>query len=396
MKKRMFFFLGVLCSFGYYSCTKSAIKESGSVDQTDQIEQVESSMRVADRGCGQPAGSNIFDPTCLVSPSAHGRLDTIQKGFGFTEGPAVDKWGNVFFTDQPNDKIFRWDAGSGHVTLFLQGTGRSNGMHFNKNGYLISCADMHGELWRISPNGNHTVLVNNYKGKLLNGPNDVWINPKTGGMYITDPMFPRGYWDANDPRKTGNPSWPPVYSEQGPGIAGHVYYLAPGSHHLIRVTSDTDPNWDAAHIFPNGIVGTPDGRKLYVNNWTGDATGKIRIFDIKPNGNLSNMRTLVSNLRGCDGMSMDEKGNIYVSHAEGVTAFDKNGNRVFNVPCGFGNNRGATNNVFAGRNEKTLFITGTADRITSLKMNVKGVEKFDGHSGGWDGHGHGHGHGHDD
>src|SRR6478609_2402807 len=220
MKKRLFFFLGVLCSLGYYSCTKNAVQDSNQM----------ASDGLSERSSHPQFESNIFDPDGLVSPSQHGKLDTIQKGFGFTEGPAVDKKGNVFFTDQPNDKIYKWAANTGQITTFLTGTGRSNGMYFDKHGYLIACADMHGELWKIAPDGSHTVLVNNYNGKLLNGPNDVWINPVNGGMYITDPMFPRSYWDDNDPRKIGNPGWPPVYSEQGPGIAGHVYYLAPGSH----------------------------------------------------------------------------------------------------------------------------------------------------------------------
>src|SRR6476659_9901756 len=135
-----------------------------------------------------------LDSIKLVKPGA--LLVAVSKQFSFTEGPAVDKHGNVFFTDQPNNKIYRWDAGTGEITLFLQGTGRANGMAFDKDGNLIACSDMHGELWKIHPDGSHEVLVNNYKGKLLNGPNDVWINPATGGMYITDPIFPRGYWDA--------------------------------------------------------------------------------------------------------------------------------------------------------------------------------------------------------
>ncbi|HEY6505019.1 MAG TPA: SMP-30/gluconolactonase/LRE family protein [Chitinophagaceae bacterium] len=379
MKKRLILSVGVLCSLGYYSCTKSMDKNSNQTDEVLQTTRVESSGHSSACGCNPVTGSNIFDPTCLVSPSAYGKLDTIQKGFGFTEGPAVDKNGNVFFTDQPNDKIYKWKASTGQITTFLTGTGRSNGMHFDKNGYLIACADMHGELRKIAPNGTHTVLVNKYNNKLLNGPNDVWINPVTGGMYITDPMFPRGYWDASDPRKIGNPGWPPVHSEQGPGIAGHVYYLARGSHTLVRVT--TMAGWSPENSFPNGVVGTPDGKKLYVNKWAGDNMGGTWVFDIRPNGTLTNMRKFVD--MGGDGMSMDERGNVYISNGLGVTAFDKNGNKVFNVPM-----NGATNNVFAGANEKTLFITGPVDRVTSLKMNVKGVEKFNGN-----GHGHGHGHG---
>lgn len=381
MKRKLFFFLGAVCSFMYFSCTKSEIKSSDPVS-AEATEVLGEDHHNGPCGC-DPAKSTIFDPTCLVSSSQHCKLDTIQKGFGFTEGPAVDKGGNVFFTDQPNDKIYRWDATTGKVTLWLTGTGRANGTEFDKNGNLITCSDMHGEVWSIDRHGNHKVLAKGYNGKLLNGPNDIWINPVTGGMYITDPIFPRPYWDDNDPRKTGNPGWPPVHSEQAAtGKGGHVYYLAPGSHKLVRVT--TQPGWNA-DIWPNGVVGTPDGKKLYVNEWTGDATGTIWVFDIKPNGTLANMKVFVDNLTGCDGMSMDERGNIYVSHAAGVTAFDKQGKRVFNVPVGNGS---ASNNVFAGQNNKLLFITGTVDRITSLKMNVKGTEKFDWYGGGWQGHDH--------
>ena len=351
MKKRILFLLAVLFSFGF-ACTKN-VKEQQQV-LTEEIATTSAKSTT----------TTIFDPSGLVSPSQHGVLDTIQKGFAFTEGPAVDKNGNVFFTDQPNDKIYRWDANTGVITTFLSGTGRSNGMAFDKDGNLIACADMHGELWKIHPDGTHEVLVNNYNGKLLNGPNDVWINPVTGGMYITDPMFPRPYWDSNDPRKQG---WEPTHSEQAPtGKGGHVYYLAPGSHTLVRVTTMAGWNADA---WPNGVVGTPDGKKLYVNKWYYDNMGGTWVFDINADGTLSNMK-LFTNMGG-DGMSMDEKGNVYISNGLGVTAFDPNGNRIFNVPT-----NGATNNVFAGSNNKLLFITGAPDRVTSLKMTVKGVEKF--------------------
>jgi len=79
--------------------------------------------------------SEIYDPLGLVS--RHGQLVSLAKGFSFTEGPAADRHGNVFFTDQPNDKIYRWDAGTGKITLFLQGTGRANGMIFDREGRVI-------------------------------------------------------------------------------------------------------------------------------------------------------------------------------------------------------------------------------------------------------------------
>lgn len=297
----------------------------------------------------------------------------------FTEGPAVDKFGNVFFTDQNHDKIYRWDAGTGNVTLWMTGTGRANGMAFDKDGSLIACADMHGELWKIRPDGSHEVLVNNYNGKLLNGPNDVWINPKDRGMYITDPMFPRGYWDANDPRKTGNaPGWPPKYSEQGAGVGGNVYYLAPGSRSLVKVT--TDPNWDAETSLPNGVVGSPDGKKLYINKWAGSNNptdvgypGGIWVFGINKDGTLSNMTAFDVPVSGCDGMSTDEFGNIYVSANGGVRVYNSEGTLLQIIA------KPAANNVFGGLDQKTLFITGGGNgRIYTQRMNVRGVEKFGG------------------
>jgi gluconolactonase len=372
MKKVVFLLPGLVGMVVFYSCQKST-------NSADQITAEITSLSFSSKNFQE--GSSFFDPGNLISASQHGVLDTLEKGFKFTEGPAVDKQGNVFFTDQPDDRIYKWDVVSGQTTLFLQGTGRSNGMAFDKDGNLIACADMHGELWKIHLDGSHEVLVNNYNGKLLNGPNDVWINPVTGGIYITDPMFPRGYWDNNDPRKINNPGWPPVYSDQGAGIAGHVYYLAQGSHSLVRVTGSF-AGWNPQSSWPNGLAGSPDGKKLYINKWNFDGTGGIWVFDINSNGSLSNMQPFVPGLNFCDGMSMDEKGNVYVSTNEGVVAYDPAGNRILTIPTG----GGSTNNVFAGKNNKLLFITGGGptsppfpnnnDRIMSVKMNVKGVEKF--------------------
>jgi len=313
----------------------------------------------------QSLPSGIFDPAGLISPSQHGQPTTLGTGFSFTEGHAVDAHGNVFFTDQPNDKIYRWDAGTGAITLFLQGTGRANGMAFDRDGNLITCSDMHGEVWKIFPDGSHIVLVNNYGGKLLNGPNDVWINPVTGGMYFTDPIFPRSYWDPGDPRQQ---PWEPTHSEQAPvGKGGYVYYLAPGATALVRVTTEA-MGWDS-NGWPNGIVGTPDGKKLYVNKWFYDSKGGTWVFDINSDGTLSNMKKLTD--WGGDGMSMDELGNIYISNGFGVVGIDPKGNQILTIPV---SNTAGTNNTFADSNKKLLFITDGAGTVLGVKMNVKGAE----------------------
>src|SRR5476651_2180570 len=127
----------------------------------------------------------------VVAPGA-----TVQKlagDFSFTEGATADKAGNVFFVDQPNNRIMEWSV-DGKLSTFMQPSSYANGMSFDANGNLIACADEHNQLWSIAPDKTVTVLVTNYQGKYLNGPNDVWIAPN-GAMYITDPFFKRTWWD---------------------------------------------------------------------------------------------------------------------------------------------------------------------------------------------------------
>src|SRR5664279_1009524 len=111
-------------------------------------------------------------------------LQLISDQFSFTEGPAVDKEGNVFFTDQPNNKIWEYDINR-KLSLFMDSAGRSNGLYFDTKGNIISCADEHNQLWLISPQKKVTVLVNNIGGEILNGPNDVWVNPLNGDISVS-------------------------------------------------------------------------------------------------------------------------------------------------------------------------------------------------------------------
>ena len=82
----------------------------------------------------------------------------VSKQFIFTEGPSVDKKGNVFFTDQPNNKIWEYSA-DGKLSVFMENAGRPNGTYFDANGNLITCADEHDQLWAISPGKKVKVLV---------------------------------------------------------------------------------------------------------------------------------------------------------------------------------------------------------------------------------------------
>lgn len=273
----------------------------------------------------------------VIAPGAE--VEKLADGFSFTEGPAVDPLGNVYFTDQPNDRILKWSV-DGELSVFMEKAGRANGLYFDKAGNLLSCSDMDNELWSIDTAGKHAVLVSGYDGKKLNGPNDLWVHPK-GGIYFTDPLYKRDYWTRD-----------PEMQQDGE----HVYYLPPGAKDPIRVTADLEK--------PNGIIGTPDGKKLYVADI---GAGKTYVYYIMPNGMLAGKKMFAP--MGSDGMTIDKRGNIYLT-GRGVTVFNPEGERIEHIPV----DAGWTANVcFGGKNRQTLFITAS-QYLYGLKMSVKGVK----------------------
>ncbi len=265
-------------------------------------------------------------------------LTKLSGEYAFTEGPAVDAEGNIFFTDQPNDKIYKWSAADNSISLYMDKTGRSNGLYFDREGNLLACADLENQLWKIDKNKNVTVLVKDFEGKKLNGPNDLWIDPK-GGIYFTDPFYKRDYWT----RKTMELD------------AKRVYYLSPDKQKVSIAAQD--------YVSPNGIIGTPDGKVLYVAD-IGDR--KTYSYKVNANGTLSD-RTLFASM-GSDGMTIDRKGNIYLT-GKGVTVFDKNGTQIEHIDV---NEPWTANITFGGKDRKTLFITASK-AVYTLKMKVKGA-----------------------
>lgn len=262
----------------------------------------------------------------------------LSSDFKFTEGPAVDAHGNVFFTDQPNDRIMKW-ATDGGITEYMKGAGRSNGLYFDRRGNLISCADEKNELWSIDKNKNVTVLITDYKGRKLNGPNDLWVDGK-GGVYITDPYYQRDYWTRTQKE---------IEQE-------NVYYLTPDRKEL-RMVMD-------GFIRPNGIIGTADGRYLYIADIGADKTYR---FNIQSDGSLAGKKLFVE--MGSDGMTIDEKGNIYLT-GKGVTVFNPAGKQIehIDIPEDW-----TANLCFGGKDRKTLFITASKS-VYTLQMNVRGVK----------------------
>jgi len=275
-------------------------------------------------------GERVFAPGATV--------EKLAGGFDFTEGPTCDSNGNVLFTDQPNDRILKWST-EGRLSTFLQPAGRANGMCFAPGGDLIACADDKTALWSIAPDGGITVLLDTFEGRALNGPNDVWVRPD-GGLYFTDPFYPRSWWTHNTMPQDGQ----------------HVYFLSADRQRLVRVIADLEK--------PNGIIGTPDGRNVFVSDIEGNKTYR---YDIAADGSLSGKTLVVA--QGSDGMTVDDEGHLYLT-GDGVMVFDPDGRQVDHIPIP--DEKWTANVAFGGTDRQTLFITASTG-LYSIRMRVRGA-----------------------
>ncbi|MEO1013485.1 MAG: SMP-30/gluconolactonase/LRE family protein [Bacteroidota bacterium] len=265
-------------------------------------------------------------------------LTLVAEEYSFTEGPAMAPNGDVYFTDQPNDRILKWDTRQNSVETYLQPSGRSNGLYFDNDGNLLSCADEKNELWRIDAQKKVTVLVSDFEEKKLGGPNDLWVDPQ-GGIYFTDPFYKRSWWTHTEPE----------IAER------RVYYLSPDKKELKIVARD--------FVMPNGIIGTADGKTLYVAD-IGDK--KTYIYTVQKEGTLTNRRLFCE--LGSDGMTLDHKGNVYLT-GDGVTVFNAKGEQVQHIPVP---EKWTANVTFGGPDQDILFITAM-DSVYTLEMVVHGV-----------------------
>lgn len=263
-------------------------------------------------------------------------VEKVAGGFQFTEGPAADHQGNLYFTDIPKTTIHRLSP-AGKVEVFTDQSRRSNGLMFGPQGELYAC-EMAGQLvvWDVEKK-QRRVLAAEYDGKPLNAPNDLVID-RQGGIYFTDPHF-----GAEDPLPQG-------------GTAVYYWSAEAGAQ---RVT-DYLPA-------PNGVMLSPDETVLYIFP-SGSAT--MLAYPIEKPGKLGPQRNfyeLQPGGKGADGATVDSKGNLYITSHLGIEVVDPAGKALGVIECP----EKPANVTFGGPDLKTLYITARTS-LYSAPMEVEG------------------------
>jgi len=284
-----------------------------------------------------PSASLSYGDEGVTEDNA-GTVTLVSADYQFTEGPAVDTTGNVFFTDQPNDRILKIDL-KGKVSEFLKPAGRSNGMFFAPDGKLIACADEKNEMWEISSDKSHRVLFGAFEDRKLNGPNDVWIDSNST-MYFTDPYYQRKWWE----HKTKPQNKQSVYRVDRDGAN-------------VTVVDDS-------LVQPNGIVGDSKRRLLFVADI---GASKTYQYTIASDGTLVDRKLFC--LNGSDGMTIDDSGNLYLTGKKGVMVFNKEGKeiQIISIPKNW-----TANVCIGGKDRKTLYITAS-DSVYSVRLKHTGL-----------------------
>ena len=263
-------------------------------------------------------------------------VERVATGFEFSEGPAADKDGNVYFTDSPKNRIHVYRPKSG-VELVHEKTTDANGMRIDAQGRLVVCCGEDGAraVIRYEKDGTRTTLADKYNGKRLTAPNDLCFD-KTGRIYFTDPCYGRRPKDGQE-----------IYA---------VYRIdakdgQPVPNAVTRVLSDVDT--------PNGIVLSPDEKTLYVADASPRKDGPhlLLAYDVAADGKVDGRRVVYDfkEDRGIDGMTIDSGGNIFAAAGNGKTSgiyvFDPTGKQLGFVPLP----ETATNCILADK--ATLYAT---------------------------------------
>lgn len=273
-------------------------------------------------------------PAHIADASA--KLELIQNGYKFTEGPALAPDGRIYFTDIPNNRIHVYDPTTNKVGIHRENTGGANGLMFDAQGALIACEGSNRIVTRQVLGEEPKPIATHWNGKKLNSPNDLDIDSK-GGIYFTDPRYGK-----NDDREIDIEA---------------VYYLSPSGEVKQVITNLKKPN---------GLALSADQKILYVAD---NAEGSLHAYDVQEDGTVTNHRLLTKEAPVNDGFCLDTLGNLYVTTTEGLKIFDPSGKHLgtIDVP------EVPANCAFGVKGTKILYITAKTG-FYKIQLKVDGLK----------------------
>ncbi|MEM1297510.1 MAG: SMP-30/gluconolactonase/LRE family protein, partial [Verrucomicrobiota bacterium] len=240
----------------------------------------------------------------------------VSQGHEFTEGPTLDGEGNILFTSPRQNAIVRYSIKDGTSSIFYKGDVPVSALFF-RDGKLFATQGNLDRVIEIESPDKFVPVVESFEGKPFNKPNDLWVSP-SGHIYFTDPNYGRG----------------PL-----PQGGEYAYWVTPEGT-VYRI--------DATFNRPNGIVGSEDGKTLFITD-AGDS--KTYRFELDEDGKPGKQKLFTE--IGGDGMTLDSKGNLYmgVPRQKALVAIDPDGKEIARIE-----EFGCTNVTF-GPEGKVLYIT---------------------------------------
>ena len=291
----------------------------------------------------------ILDTSFLQLVDTSERAQKIAEGFGFLEGPLWSKKGYLLFSDLHINKIYKVGKDN-KVEVFMERSGftgtdtvglskayGSNALAYNRQGNILVCQHGDHAIAMITKNGTLKTVVNLYKGKRLNSPDDLAVK-SDGSIYFTDP--PYGF-------KNGDKDEHKAQEQNG------IYRYKNGRLTLLS----TD------YRYPNGIAFSPDEKYLYLCSY--DSKEFMRRYEIAADGTLKNGK-IFSPIIG-DGMKVDSIGNVYLCNWQGVHVFSPAGKEIGLIELG----EAVTNLNWGDEDYKTLYIVATSN-IYKVRIKFPG------------------------
>ena len=277
----------------------------------------------------------------VVAPGVQAEL--MRKGFNFLEGPVGTADGGLYFTDLPPNKIYRLDP-DGRISVLREQSGKSNGLAVTADGSVLAAEMTNRRISKRSSDGSVTTVSDRVDGQGYLAPNDL-IADERGGIYFTDPG---DFGDHSD-------------------RTGYVYYLPPGQSEPVVV--------DHRLARPNGLILTPDGKTLLVDDTFGDT---VFAYDLRADGTPGSRRTFAKlrdipagKVSSADGMAVDRDGRLYVTTVAGVQVFDVKGDYLGTIVVP----HQPANVAFSGPAKRTLYITA-GKWLYRVEMLAQGPDRL--------------------